>query len=146
MNGAASTINELQVETYGSMDKKEKVTFILEQLRLTLADKDYDRAQIICKKIATKYFDNNTEEDVQKLKLKYFKLMIQLGLKEKKYLEVSKYFVQVYETPIVKEEPKHVRYISDQKLKHCVECFLELIKNKLEIKKTSKLHDAINVK
>ena len=109
MNGAASTINELQVETYGSMDKKEKVTFILEQLRLTLADKDYDRAQIICKKIATKYFDNNTEEDVQKLKLKYFKLMIQLGLKEKKYLEVSKYFVQVYETPIVKEEPKHVR-------------------------------------
>lgn len=92
------------------MDKKEKVTFILEQLRLTLADKDHDRAQIICKKIATKYFDNNAEEDVQKLKLKYFKLMIQLGLKDKKYLEISKHFIQVYETPIVKEEPKHVRY------------------------------------
>jgi len=107
INGAASTINELQVETYGSMDKKEKVTFILEQLRLTLADKDHDRAQIICKKIATKYFDNNAEEDVQKLKLKYFKLMIQLGLKDKKYLEISKHFIQVYETPIVKEEPKH---------------------------------------
>lgn len=105
INSAATTLNELQVETYGSMDRKEKVSFILEQMRLTLADSDYERAQIICKKISTRYF-SETAEEVQKLKLKYYKLMIQLGMKEKKYLEVSQYFVQVYETPIVKDQPK----------------------------------------
>merc|ERR1712156_715245 len=43
INAAASVLQELQVETFGSMDRKEKVEFILEQMRLTLAKKDYIR-------------------------------------------------------------------------------------------------------
>lgn len=107
VNGAAKTLNELQVETYGSMDRQEKVNFILEQMRLTIADKDFERAQIICKKISTRYFTEKTEEEVQKLKLKYFKLMIEIGNKDKKYLEISKHYIQVYNTPIVKEKLQH---------------------------------------
>ena len=42
-------INELHVETYGTMSRKEKVEFILEQMRLTLANNDLVRAQIISK-------------------------------------------------------------------------------------------------
>lgn len=106
INSAATTLNELQVETYGSMDRKEKVGFILEQMRLTIADKDFERAQIICKKVSIKYFSDQKEEDVQKHKLKFYNLMIQIGMKDKKYLEVSKHYIQVYETPIVKDQPK----------------------------------------
>ena len=40
------------------MEKKEKVEFILEQMRLCLAKKDFVRTQIISKKINTKYFDD----------------------------------------------------------------------------------------
>nr|XP_038941564.1 26S proteasome non-ATPase regulatory subunit 12 isoform X1 [Rattus norvegicus] len=59
---AASILQELQVETYGSMEKKERVEFILEQMRLCLAVKDYIRTQIISKKINTKFFqEENTE-------------------------------------------------------------------------------------
>ena len=47
-----------QVETYGSMEKKEKVEFILEQMRLCLAKKDYIRTQIISKKVGHKFFDD----------------------------------------------------------------------------------------
>ncbi len=47
-----------QVETFGSMEKKEKVEFILEQMRLCLAKKDFIRTQIISKKINIKYFDD----------------------------------------------------------------------------------------
>merc|ERR1711976_368499 len=54
INEAASILQELQVETFGSMEKKEKVEFILEQMRLCLAKKDYIRTQIISKKIASK--------------------------------------------------------------------------------------------
>ena len=38
------------METYGSLGKEEKVDFILEQMRLTLAKKDFIRAFIIARK------------------------------------------------------------------------------------------------
>lgn len=63
---AAKIIQELQVETYGSMDKREKVELILEQMRLCLAIKDYIRTQIISKKINTKFFEEeNTQVNLE---------------------------------------------------------------------------------
>lgn len=57
------TVNVLlQVETYGSMEKKEKVEFILDQMRLCIAVKDYIRTQIISKKINTKFFQEEGTE------------------------------------------------------------------------------------
>lgn len=61
-----------QVETYGSMEKKEKVEFILEQMRLCIAVKDYIRTQIISKKINTKFF----QEEGTEVRLKYLELNI----------------------------------------------------------------------
>ena len=52
-------MQELAVETYGSMERQEKVEFILEQMRLCLATKDYIRSQIISKKISTRFFEKN---------------------------------------------------------------------------------------
>ncbi|KAL5107254.1 26S proteasome non-ATPase regulatory subunit 12 [Taenia crassiceps] len=43
MDEAADVLQEVKVETFGSMDKREKVEFILEQMRLCLAKKDYSR-------------------------------------------------------------------------------------------------------
>ena len=53
-----NTLYSPQVETFGSMEKKEKVEFILEQMRLCYETKDYIRTSIISKKISTKYFDS----------------------------------------------------------------------------------------
>ncbi|XP_023228621.1 26S proteasome non-ATPase regulatory subunit 12-like [Centruroides sculpturatus] len=62
---AAAILQELQVETFGSMERKEKVELILEQMRLCLAKKDYIRTQIISKKISTKFFDDpSTQVDI----------------------------------------------------------------------------------
>ena len=52
----------MQVETFGSMEKDEKVQFILEQMRLCLATKDFIRTQIISKKISTKFFITETDQ------------------------------------------------------------------------------------
>lgn len=43
------------------MEREEKVLFIIEQMRLCLAKKDYIRAQIISKKISTKFFFADTD-------------------------------------------------------------------------------------
>ncbi len=46
------------------MEKKEKAEFILEQMRLCIAVKDYIRTQIISKKISTKFFQEEGSEVV----------------------------------------------------------------------------------
>ncbi len=44
------------------MERREKVDFILEQMRLCLAKKDYIRMQIISKKISIKFFESESEQ------------------------------------------------------------------------------------
>ncbi|XP_045771643.1 26S proteasome non-ATPase regulatory subunit 12 [Maniola jurtina] len=86
---AAKIIQELQVETYGSMDKREKVELILEQMRLCLAIKDYVRTQIISKKINTKFFE---DDDTKELKEKFYRLMIAVDQHNGQYLSVCRHF------------------------------------------------------
>lgn len=67
---AGTILQELQVETYGSMERREKVELILEQMRYCLAKNDYIRTQIISKKINVKFFEDESTHD---LKLKFYK-------------------------------------------------------------------------
>jgi len=98
---AASVLQELQVETYGSMEKREKVEYILEQMRLCLAKRDFVRMQIISKKISVKFFDDNKEQD---LKLKFYQLMIELCHNEGSYLPICRHYRAVFETPCIQED------------------------------------------
>ncbi|QSL64565.1 hypothetical protein MERGE_001866 [Pneumocystis wakefieldiae] len=101
---AAELLCELKIETFGSVNKREKTEFILEQIRLCLAKSDYNLASIISRKISIKYFQ---EEGTEDLKLKYYELLIRIGLYEDNYLEVCKYYKAVYDTPsIIQDESK----------------------------------------
>ena len=73
------------------MEKKEKVEFILEQMRLCLAKKDYIRTQIISKKINTKFFD---EEGTQVRKER----MPQYGCPNIEVLEHSYFWSSLYDS------------------------------------------------
>ncbi|KAJ1844214.1 proteasome regulatory particle subunit, partial [Coemansia sp. RSA 2703] len=98
---ACEMLQEVQVETYGSMERREKTDFILEQMRLCLAKRDYVRMAIIGHKINPKYF---TREGTEDLKLRFYELMIQYDLHEENYLEVCRHYQQVYNTPSVQED------------------------------------------
>ncbi|XP_017786235.1 PREDICTED: 26S proteasome non-ATPase regulatory subunit 12 [Nicrophorus vespilloides] len=100
---AANIIQELQVETYGSMEKREKVELILEQMRLCLAKEDYIRTQIISKKINTKFFD---DESTQDLKLKYYRLMMEMDQHEGSYLATCKHYRAVLNTTSIQAVPE----------------------------------------
>eukprot|EP00073_Rattus_norvegicus_P028538 XP_006247615.1 PREDICTED: 26S proteasome non-ATPase regulatory subunit 12-like [Rattus norvegicus] len=91
------------------MEKKERVEFILEQMRLCLAVKDYIRTQIISKKINTKFFQ---EENTEKLKLKYYNLMIQLDQHEGSYLSICKHYRAIYDTPCIQAESDKWQQVS----------------------------------
>jgi len=71
---AATTLCELQVETYGSMyppiqgvclfrSRSEKTDFLLEQVRLCIAANDWITAENMARKISTRWFDSKDEED-----------------------------------------------------------------------------------
>ena len=85
------------------MEKDEKVRFILEQMRLCLAKKDFIRTQIISKKINVKFFADESDL-VQELKLKYYKLMISLCQHDQKYLSICQHYRAIFDTPQVQKE------------------------------------------
>ena len=89
------------METFGSLEKREKADFILEQMRLSLLKKDYSRAQLASRKLGTKIFADKANSD---LKIRFYTLMIQYAIHEGQYLNVCKYYRHIYDTPIVKED------------------------------------------
>ncbi|OQR69386.1 26S proteasome non-ATPase regulatory subunit 12-like [Tropilaelaps mercedesae] len=101
IEGAATLMQELQVETFGSMERREKVELILEQMRLCLAREDYVRTMIIAKKISIKFFKDPEQQD---LKLKYYKLMITLGEHDSNYLDISRHYLAIYNTNKVQQD------------------------------------------
>ncbi|VDK87629.1 unnamed protein product [Litomosoides sigmodontis] len=108
LDEATTMLLELQVETYGSMELKEKVEFILEQMRLCILKKDFIRASILCKKVSTSFFRS---KEVEELKLKYYDLMVKIGLHESAYLDVCRYYRAVLDTPCVQADPEKSKQI-----------------------------------
>lgn len=52
---ASELLQELQVETFGSMERREKVDFVLEQMRMLRVQNDWDKLAIVSKKINLKW-------------------------------------------------------------------------------------------
>ncbi|KAJ9476582.1 26S proteasome regulatory subunit RPN5 [Pseudozyma hubeiensis] len=101
VNEAADALQDLAVETFGSMDRREKVEFILEQMRLNYERNDLAKMAIVSKKINTKFFDSPKQSD---LKLRFYELMVSYALKEDKFLDICKYYREIYDTKEVKKD------------------------------------------
>jgi 26S proteasome regulatory subunit N5 len=101
---AADVLQEVHVETYGSLSKREKVEYILEQMRLTLAKKDYVRAAIVSGKVSRKHLQ---EENMEEYKVKFFTLLAELHRHEKDAFALAKDYHSIYSTPhILNDEAK----------------------------------------
>lgn len=99
--GAADILQEVHVETYGAMTKKEKCEFILEQVRLTLLKKDYIRSYILSKKILRRTLE---EEGFESCKLKFYKLMIEYHVHENDTTELCRHWMAILNTPCIKDD------------------------------------------
>lgn len=97
MPEAAELLQELPVETFGSMEKAERVEFILEQLRLLLATGSWSQAQIVSRKLGVRAFEGEAKERLAALRLRYLDLMGQLCLHERRYLECSRHQYSLYQ-------------------------------------------------
>ena len=98
---AAELMQEVQVETYGSMDKEEKVDYILEQVRLCLDKGDFVRGSIVSKKITPKTFE---KDQLQDLKIRYYNLMIRIYTEKDEYLNIANAYYSIFQTPQVQDD------------------------------------------
>ena len=99
---ACTVLQDLQVETFGSMDRKEKVNFILEQIRFCIMNKDFIRAQIISKKVSQRWFKENPEdEEIEKIKIKFYRLMVLLKTQSGEYMEIARYYQSILEGKMI---------------------------------------------
>ena len=99
-SGAADVLQEVHVETYGSLSKREKVEFILEQMRLTLLKRDYIHSYIVSNKVKRSVLD---EEGMAELKVKFYSLLAKYYAHEKDAFELAKCHHNIYSTPTVQE-------------------------------------------
>lgn len=141
LNAAADILCELQVETFGSMTRREKTDFILEQVGLCLERGDYTQAAILSRKINKRYFARKPkktpeqlekerkeleerektraadepppekDEDVTDLKLRYYYQQIQLANHDHNYLEVCKHYRDVLDTESIEQDPEKLRAV-----------------------------------
>ncbi|GIK01113.1 hypothetical protein Aspvir_005145 [Aspergillus viridinutans] len=141
VNAAADILCELQVETFGSMTRREKTEFILEQVALCIERGDWSQAAILSRKISKKYFARKpkksaeeieklkktaeerektrapdeppmeVDEDVTDLKLRYYEQQIILANHDYKYLDVCKHYREVLDTESVQNNPEQLRAV-----------------------------------
>lgn len=62
---AAKILQDVQVETYGSMDTREKLEFIMYQMKIMIKKKDMIRLLIVSRKLSKKSFVEENLEDLQ---------------------------------------------------------------------------------
>ncbi|KAH7885964.1 hypothetical protein F5I97DRAFT_1183425 [Phlebopus sp. FC_14] len=127
---ASDLLSDLQVETYSSMERREKTEFILEQMRLLIAlarmkdaevtgkggkdaksvlgggEPEWVKARVGGRKVNETFLKEKENED---LKLKFYDLMIQQALHQTAYLEVAKHYEKVWDTPSIKEDESKSR-------------------------------------
>ncbi|PWI68057.1 hypothetical protein PCL_02458 [Purpureocillium lilacinum] len=133
LKAATEILCELQVETFGSMDRREKTEFILAQVALCIESGDWTQAGILARKISTRYLSRKPkktpeqlekeqkelekkkargeevseekEDDTTDLKLRYYEQQITLAKHDDKYLDACKNYRQVLDTEAVEEDP-----------------------------------------
>jgi len=88
-------IQEIQIETYGSLEVKEKVEFILYQMKLVLMRQDFVRCQILSKKISKRHLG---DKGLVQFKIQYFLYMIQYYIHEKMILEAAKAYQTIFDS------------------------------------------------
>lgn len=91
---AVKIMENVQVETYGSMSKKEKLEFILYQMKLNLLLGDFTKLIIVSRKVNHEHLE---EEGLEYLKLSYFLFNYHFYQNELEFEECGNSLEKVFE-------------------------------------------------
>jgi 26S proteasome regulatory subunit N5 len=101
IDAAVDLIQDVHVETYGSISKKEKAEYILEQMRMNLKKKDFIRALIQSRKMNRKTIEDSGFEDV---KVSFYNMMVDYYTHEVDAWEISQSYFKIFDTTVTKAD------------------------------------------
>jgi len=127
---ACDMIQDVHVETYGSLTKKEKAEYILQQIRLNLLRKDYVRALIQSRKMNRKIIE---EADFGEIKLSFYKMMIEYHSYELNTWEICQCYYKIFDTSITKSNPAALKDALES-------CVIYLILSKYDNHQSDMMH------
>ena len=113
INAAVDMIQDVHVETYGSIPKKEKAEYILHQMRLNLLKKDYIRALIQSRKMNRKTIEEEGYEDI---KVTFYNMMIEYYMHEVDAWELCQCYFKIFDTSTTKADAEKCK----EALESCV--------------------------
>jgi len=99
--GAAKIMQTVAVETYGSMDGHEKADFILEQMRLCQAQKDFVRTIIVSEKIDKELIEKPEYQDI---KLRFYSQLSEYYTLKDNTLELCRCNLRILHTPKIQAD------------------------------------------
>lgn len=94
-SGASDTLKAINVESYGSLSKREKTNFLLEHLRLTIDNSDYVQTAIVSSKIA---YNTISKVGMEEEKVLYFSLMTKYHGHFNDAFELAKDYYEIFHT------------------------------------------------
>ena len=94
IGAACDMIQDVHVETFGSVSRKEKAEYILQQIRLNLLRRDFVRALIQSRKMNRKVIEEAGFEDVKR---EFFEMMVGYHTHERDAWEISLCYFKLYE-------------------------------------------------
>jgi len=100
---ACTTLNDIQIETYGSMERREKAEYVLEQMRLLLDNNDLIRANMVAKKLSDKVLNDKDFEDI---KIEYNMHMVRYHTEKANYMSLFNCYNNILSTEITKNDPE----------------------------------------
>jgi len=98
---ACTVLNDIQIETYGSMERREKAEFVLEQMRLLLDNNDLIRANMCAKKLSDKVLNDKDFEDI---KIAYNLHMVRYHTEKANYMSLFTCYNAIYATEIIQKD------------------------------------------
>jgi len=104
VRGAAELMQDVAVETFGSMDRRDKMDFILESVRLCLDVGENVKAFILAKKISPRTFTQDTEGELEDLKVRYYRLLIRYHSAEGNFVEMAMAHQQVFGCKAIQDD------------------------------------------
>ncbi|RAL62144.1 hypothetical protein DID88_002628 [Monilinia fructigena] len=109
LKSATDILCELQVETFGSMERREKTEFILAQVALCIENNDWTQAGILSRKISTKYLSRKPKKTPEQL----VKEAEDREKRRKKGEDVQsqRRMIQVLDTEAVEEDPQKLHSV-----------------------------------
>lgn len=109
---AVDLIDDLHVETYGSMGMEEKCGFLLELMRLHLANKNFELGEVARNKIS-----GNALEQFKKLREQFFQLSIVYFRNSDSWLEMSQIYQKYFS--LVANDTENEYAMTPEQLTQC---------------------------